>query len=38
MKDTVDEDVWARLQQKQSMSDFFWTKDDVSEDDIVPIF
>ena len=35
MKDTVDEDVWARLQQKQSLSDFFWTKDDVSEDDIV---
>lgn len=35
MRGTVDEDVWARLQQKQAMSDFFWTKDDISEDDLV---
>ena len=35
MKDTVDEDVWSRLQQKQAMSDYFWSNDDVSEDDII---
>ena len=40
MKDTVDEDVWARLKQKKAISDFFWAKDDVSEDDLVemPVF
>lgn len=35
MKDTVDEDVWARLKQKKAVSDFFWTKDDSNEDDLV---
>lgn len=35
MQDTVDEDVWRRLQHKQAVSDFFWSHDDTSEDDVV---
>lgn len=35
MQDTVDEDVWRRLQHKQAVSDFFWSNDDTSEDDVV---
>ena len=40
MKGTVDEDVFNRLKQKQATSDFFWTKDDTSEEDVVdmPVF
>lgn len=40
MKDTVDEDVFARLKQKKAVSDYFWSKDDSSEDDIIdmPVF
>lgn len=42
MEGTVDEDVWNRLQRKKVMSDFFWAKDDTSEDDIagveLPVF
>lgn len=40
MKGKVDEDVFNRLKQKQATSDFFWTKDDASEEDVVdmPVF
>lgn len=35
MKGTVDEDVWNRLNQKKAISDFFWSNDDTSEEDLV---
>lgn len=40
MVGTVDEDVKARLQQKQLTSDFFWSNSDDKEDDFVdlPVF
>jgi SNF2 family DNA or RNA helicase len=40
MKGTVDEDVFNRLKQKEATSEFFWTKDDASEDELVdmPVF
>lgn len=40
MKDTVDEDVWNKLKNKKETSDYFWSDDSSSEDDLVemPVF